>query len=323
MMRRARENREANSFSTKNMEQPNSLYEVNQAAQAYMGKPISKLYVRSDLLFESVLDSLPTNPCHELYQPGVNSVSEDYEEIRLNSNHKSNTVKMIHTLSQLKRLRRDASSHACPTNLSQSKRSGEVVSRNSAMGGCILAINMSNPRMRPTLSLSGSAVEPNLHPVNPLRGNTAYRSFTVVAIEQTKTQQPKVELGYSILSDTQKKLNALRIQAKDPYVPPPKTRKQMLKDSFSADYIRAEEEEITSLWSFGTWGLVRRSSIPRHGKILKTKWVYADKLERDGRVGKLKARLTAMGCFQRAGIDYHETFASVSRTQTLRILMVI
>ena len=150
-----------------------------------------------------------------------------------------------------------------------------------------------------------------------------YQNFTVITLEKGKTQQPKVELGYSIISDTQKKLNVLRIQAKDPYLPPPKTRKQMLKDPFCAYYVRAEEEEITSLWSFGTWGLVRRTSIPRQGKILKTKWVYADKLERDGRIGKLKARLTAMGCFQREGIDYHETFASVSRTQTLRILMVI
>ena len=189
------------------------------------------------------------------------------------------------------------------------------------VGGSILAINLSNPRMCPTVSLSGCITNPSLTPVYPLRGSAA-RSFTVETIEQSKPL-PKIELGYSVVSDTQKKLNTIRIQAKDPYCPPPKTRKQMLKDPYVADYVRAEEEEITSLWSFGTWGLVRRASIPRQGKILKTKWVYADKLERDGCVGKLKARLTAMGCFQRAGIDYHETFASVSRTQTLRILMVI
>ena len=38
---------------------------------------------------------------------------------------------------------------------------------------------------------------------------------------------------------------------------------------------------------------------------------------------KLKARLTAMGCFQREGIDYHNTFASVARTKTLRVLLCI
>ena len=73
----------------------------------------------------------------------------------------------------------------------------------------------------------------------------------------------------------------------------------------------------------GTFVLVDRKSLPRHAKILKTKWVYAIKQDRDGNITKLKARLTAMGCFQKEGVDYHDTFASVARTKTLRVMMVI
>ena len=133
----------------------------------------------------------------------------------------------------------------------------------------------------------------------------------------------KIDLGYRVLSDKEKETCKARIHSKDPYSPPPNNRKEMLKDPYRDDYIRAEEDEITSLWGFGTFSFVRRGGIPQQGKILRTKWVYSDKLEIDGKVDKLKARLTAMGCFQREGIDYHETFASVSRTQTLRVLMII
>ena len=321
-MRRAREHRVSD--DTKVAEQPNSLYELDTRAQAYMTQAIGK-YVRSDLLFESVMDSLRTNNCTdtEMYQPGPNTVLEDYDDFTRTPNKLEQTTKMIHTLAQHHRVRQLGSSHTIAAHPRQKKGPGGVVSRKLDLGGSILAINLTNPLKRPTVSLSGSAAKPHLMPVHPLRGYAECKSFTVVAIDKCKSELPKVELGYSVLTEAQKLSNKLRIQAKDPYVPPPKTRKQMLKDPYCADYIRAEEEEITSLWSFSTWGLVRRSGIPRQGKTLKTKWVYADKLERDGRVGKLKARLTAMGCFQRMGIDYHETFASVSRTQTLRVLMVI
>ena len=49
--------------------------------------------------------------------------------------------------------------------------------------------------------------------------------------------------------------------------------------------------------------------------------LYDDKKGRDGKIVRFKARLTAMGNFQREGVDYFETYASVMRTKTLRILL--
>ena len=144
MMRRARENREANSFSAKNMEQPNSLYELSPEAQAYMDQPNGE-YVRSDLLFESVMDSLPTNNYRGIYQPGPTSIREDYEEITSPPSKEFHTTKMIHTLTQLKRLRRGEKSPASSTDFSRKKHPGGLVSRKVAVGGSILHITMSNP----------------------------------------------------------------------------------------------------------------------------------------------------------------------------------
>ena len=41
----------------------------------------------------------------------------------------------------------------------------------------------------------------------------------------------------------------------------------------------------------------------------------------DGEIARFKARLTVMGNFQREGIDYFDTFASVMQTKTFRILL--
>ena len=38
-------------------------------------------------------------------------------------------------------------------------------------------------------------------------------------------------------------------------------------------------------------------------------------------IERFKARLTAMGCFQKAGVDYTDTYASVMATRTFRFLL--
>ncbi len=71
----------------------------------------------------------------------------------------------------------------------------------------------------------------------------------------------------------------------------------------------------------GTWSLVSRHLVPKGAKSLRTKWVYDDKKGQHGKIVRFKARLTAMGNFQRGGVDYFETYASMMRTKTLRVLL--
>ena len=94
-----------------------------------------------------------------------------------------------------------------------------------------------------------------------------------------------------------------------------------MNSDYWPQYYQAEQEELTNHAENGTWKLVKRSSLPKGAKILRTKWVYDDKKGPDGEIARFKARLTAMGNFQREGIDYFDTFASVMRTKTFRILL--
>nr|GEV38172.1 retrovirus-related Pol polyprotein from transposon TNT 1-94 [Tanacetum cinerariifolium] len=53
----------------------------------------------------------------------------------------------------------------------------------------------------------------------------------------------------------------------------------------------------------------------------RTKWVFINKLDENGIVSRNKATLVAQGYNQQEGIDYDETYASVARLESIRILL--
>nr|GEU34238.1 retrovirus-related Pol polyprotein from transposon TNT 1-94 [Tanacetum cinerariifolium] len=62
-------------------------------------------------------------------------------------------------------------------------------------------------------------------------------------------------------------------------------------------------------------------SQPRNMTIIGTKWVFRNKLDENGIVSRNMDRLVAQGYNQQEGIDYDETYASVSRLESIRILL--
>ena len=67
-----------------------------------------------------------------------------------------------------------------------------------------------------------------------------------------------------------------------------------------------------------TWEIVNK---PEEKTPVGCKWVFAIKYKSDGSIDRYKARLVAKGFTQTYGIDYQETFASVSKLNTVRVLL--
>lgn len=74
------------------------------------------------------------------------------------------------------------------------------------------------------------------------------------------------------------------------------------------------EKEIETLKRNETWSLVPR---PENKKVLSNKWVFKTKRNTEGQVERYKARLVARGHIQKAGIDYEEIFAPVTKLSEL------
>ena len=68
------------------------------------------------------------------------------------------------------------------------------------------------------------------------------------------------------------------------------------------------------------WELVPR---PKGVNVIGTKWIFKNKSDEHGTVIINKSRLITQGYTQVEGVDFDETFASVARLESIRILLTI
>lgn len=97
-----------------------------------------------------------------------------------------------------------------------------------------------------------------------------------------------------------------------------------LKDVHEAlarkEWINPMTYEYNALSKNKGWKLVSPSL---SHKVIGNKWVFRIKLDFEGNVLKHKARLVAKGFLQTSGVDYHETFSTVIKTSTLRLIRTL
>ena len=79
-------------------------------------------------------------------------------------------------------------------------------------------------------------------------------------------------------------------------------------------------EKHQSIVDAGVWEV---ADLPKGKKPIKSRWLFQIKLNADGSIERYKARLVAKGYSQQYGIDYDETYAPVSRYDSLRYLIAI
>ncbi|GLB45566.1 putative reverse transcriptase (RNA-dependent DNA polymerase) [Lyophyllum shimeji] len=83
------------------------------------------------------------------------------------------------------------------------------------------------------------------------------------------------------------------------------------------------EAELAILQQRGVFKLVDASSVPAGKKVIRCKWVYANKYDADGNIVRRKARLVAKGFSQVHGEDFDETYAAVVRLESIRMTIAI
>jgi hypothetical protein len=90
---------------------------------------------------------------------------------------------------------------------------------------------------------------------------------------------------------------------------------EALQDS---DWVLAMQKELNNFTRNEVWHLVPRPN----QNIIGTKWVFRNKQDEHGVVTRNKARLMAKGYSQVEGLDFGETYAPITRLESIRILIV-
>lgn len=98
---------------------------------------------------------------------------------------------------------------------------------------------------------------------------------------------------------------------------PPTTFLEAIK---SVEFNAAMRTEMTSLEDTRTWSVCE---LPPEKHPVGCKWVYTIKFNPDGTIERLKARIVAKCYTQIEGLDYIETFSSVAKMGTIRLLLCL
>ncbi|KAJ9538813.1 hypothetical protein OSB04_031546 [Centaurea solstitialis] len=100
----------------------------------------------------------------------------------------------------------------------------------------------------------------------------------------------------------------------------PTSFKEAMESPNKDKWLKAMEEELTSMSNNEVWDLIDKSNSI---KPIGNKWVFKTKRDANGKIERYKARLVAKGYNQKEGINYNETLSPVSTKDAFRVLMAL
>ena len=103
----------------------------------------------------------------------------------------------------------------------------------------------------------------------------------------------------------------------------PQSLTEALKSLLLGQWLKAISDELIQFLEFGIFKFLPKSQFPKGRKALTSRVVYRQKINKKGKIIKLKARLVVRGFLQVEGINYIDTFTNTTIPLTWRILLAL
>ncbi|CAI5703669.1 unnamed protein product [Peronospora effusa] len=103
----------------------------------------------------------------------------------------------------------------------------------------------------------------------------------------------------------------------------PRSTRDAGRSKYADFWHEAQREEMDAMQLKNVLEEIPTADIPPEAKAIKTMWVWALKTDQYGYVIRFKARLVALGNWQRPGIDFGETFSPVARMSSFRMTLAL
>ena len=91
----------------------------------------------------------------------------------------------------------------------------------------------------------------------------------------------------------------------------------------SHEWAKARQIEREKLQKYGVYTIVKPQDIPEGLHPVDTKWVYDVKKDSTGNITRYRARKVGRGFTQEYGLNYHETFSQMARSESWRVLLTL
>ena len=88
----------------------------------------------------------------------------------------------------------------------------------------------------------------------------------------------------------------------------------------SKEWCAAVDDEFVPLERLDTWDVC---SLPEGNETIGCKWLHKVKLNDDSTLDRNKSRLVAKGYTQKAGVDFVDTFSSVAKIVTMKLMFAL